>query len=323
MGEPWTTTYRLARQHGVTEWELRKAFDHPYRGMVRPGGIDPGDPDVRIGDALSIMTTDDVITGWAAARGHGVAHADGRDHRFRTQPVSIISTGGGQHRPQPGLAESRRTIHEHEICRIGEVRTATLVRAAYDMALDAPDLASAVAAIDMCVSTCVRQGRTTITNIAALMAQHVKTRGIVQARRALVLASTRSASPWESRTRCVAEVRGGLRGLQVNVPIFDRAGRLAGVADLLDHAAGFVIESDGAGHRTEARHAKDNIREEGLEVLGLFVVRVSAMDHRDERELASRLQRGRLHAAMRRVKPLWTTDQPAWWSGWEPGRRWD
>ncbi|MEJ7635908.1 hypothetical protein [Aeromicrobium sp.] len=324
MSEPWTTTYRQARMAGATEWELRTGlWEHPYWGQVRSGGVDPDDPDVRIGDAIALMSRSDLLTGWAAARGHGVAHADGRDRFYRPVPVAVISAGRGQHRRQDGLQPTRRSVHEHEVTVIESVGAATLTRAAYDMALDAPSLCEALVAVEMCVSTVIEQGRTTLGNLAGLIDQHQKTRGIVQTRQALAMASTRSASPWESRTRYVAEVVGGLTGLEVNVPIFDHAGRLAGIADLLDRGVGLVIESDGSGHREEASHAGDNVREEGFEVLNLVVSRVGAIDHRDEAALVIRLQQARLHAMMRRAEPLWTTDKPDWWWRWPPGRRWD
>ena len=324
MGDVRTTTYRQAIAAGVTEWDLRAgAWEHPYRGRVRRSGVDSENPDVRIGDAISLMTPSDLLTGWAAARGHGVRYADGRDRYFQLIPVTMISTAGGQHRPQEGLGPTRRAVHEHEITRIGSIRAATLARAAYDWALDAPTLREAVVAIDMCVSTVIEQGRTTLGNIARLIAQHKKTRGIVQARKALTLASTRSASPWESRTRFVAQVMCGFSALEVNVPIFDRSGALVGIADLLDRASGLVIESDGSGHREDFAHSEDNIREESFEMLNLFVSRVGGMDHRDEAALVQRLQQARLHASMRAVEPLWTTDKPGWWFTWAPGRRWD
>ena len=115
----------------------------------------------------------------------------------------------------------------------------------------------------------------------------------------------------------------GFSGLEVNVPVFDCSGSSVGIADLLDRAAGLVIESDGSGHREEVTHSEDNVREENLEVLNLFVSRVGARDHRDKAALVQRLQQARLHASRRDVEPLWTTQKPEWWFGWEPGRLWD
>lgn len=109
----------------------------------------------------------------------------------------------------------------------------------------------------------------------------------------------------------------------VNVPIFDQQARLVGIADLLHEGVGLVIESDGAGHRDEIPHSKDNVREESLERLGLVVSRVTAVDHKDRKELRIRLGKARLHASMLQSKRRWTLDKPDWWWRWEPGRRWD
>jgi len=90
----------------------------------------------------------------------------------------------------------------------------------------------------------------------------------------------------------------------VNVPIFDRDERLAGVGDLLEPKTGLVVESDGAGHREEVAHVKDNVREEKFEQLGLVVSRVGAIDHRNLPELSRRLAAARLHATLLEGKLL-------------------
>lgn len=324
MDDSTSLRYGRALADGIPEWELRNGlWQHPFWGVVRPTGADELDPAVRIADAVALMGPYDVLTGWAAAFLHGVRMMDGLDRWFRPIPISVISTRAGQHRPQSGLHPTRRAIHTHEITEVEGVAVATLTRAAYDLALDAPNQCEALVAIEVCVSTVIGQARTTRANIGRLAAQHTKTRGIVKARRAIELASNRSASPWETRTRWVAHSSADIKGLEVNVPVFDLDEKLAGIVDLLDRAANFVIESDGAGHREELTHSGDNVREEGVEVLGLFVSRVTAVDHRDLASLVNRLRTTRLHARMRKVPQLWTTEKPDWWWGWQPGRRWD
>lgn len=318
------TRYGRARLAGHTQWELRSgATEHPYWGVVSPGVQDSSEPDARIADAVAVMTGNSVMTGWAAARLQGVVFLDGRDQFFREAPITIASPGTGQHRNQSGLCPTRRSFHRDETLEFGGIQLATIARAAYDMALDAPNLREAIVAIDMCVSTVMGQSRTTLDNIHGLIARHGKTTGIVQARMAASLASSRSASPWESRTRDVARRGAGMDGILVNAPVFDFDGNLAGIADLLDPASGHVIESDGAGHRQELAHADDNIREEHFERLGLFVSRVGAIDHRDECALRSRLSANQCRARMNATVGTWVLDKPDWWWRWPPGRRWD
>lgn len=323
MDDSISKSYGRALADGISEWELRSGlWQHPFWGVVRPAGVDELNPAVRITDAVALMGPGDVLTGWAAAYLHGVRMLDGLDRWFRPFPISVISTGKGQHRPQAGLHPTRRSIHPHEITEVQGVAVATLTRAAYDLALDASNLCDALVAVDMCISTVVKQARTTRANIERLVAQHAKTKGIVKARKAIELSSPRSASPWETRTRWVAH-QADIKGLELNVPIFDLDGKLAGIVDLLDRRSNFVIESDGAGHREEVAHSGDNSREEVVEMLGLFVSRVTAVDHRNRQVLVSRLLSARRHSRMRNVPQLWTTDKPDWWWNWPPGRRWD
>ncbi len=54
---------------------------------------------------------------------------------------------------------------------------------------------------------------------------------------------------WYSTANCLMPL--------VNCAILDRDGRLLGIADLLDEAAGLVVEYDGADHRGAIRHSKD------------------------------------------------------------------
>ena len=308
---------------GATAWELRtEPWDHPHWGVVSRTAHDD-EPMTRIRDVLPIMERGSVLTGWAAAHFQGVMYVNGRDRFYRQQPVLIASPSGGQHRVRAGIQPSRRTIEPWETVVFDGVAVTTIARAAYDLALDAQGLREAIVAIDMCTSTVIKQARSTLSNVRSLIEHHAKTRGIVRARRAVELASTRSASPWESRTRDIAQRRAGIEALKVNVPIFDLQGNLAGIADLLDDASGFVIESDGGGHREELEHADDNVREEGFERLGLFVSRVGSVDHRDERALTDRLTSGRLHARLNQKLRNWTLEKPDWWWRWEPGRRWD
>lgn len=313
-----------AISQGIGRWELAgEQWDHPYRGVVRRGIGDPRNAHDRIDDAIPLLTRGAVLTGWASAHRQGVRMLDGIDRAGRIQPIVIACPEQGQLRRRPGIAPTRRRIHRNEVAVVDGVPMTTLARAAYDMALDAPNVCEAMVALDMCTTTVIRQSRTTLSNIEDLLARHKKTRGINQARRAVALASSRSASPWETRTRYEAEVGAGIDNLMVNVPIFDKQGRLVGVADLLHEGVGLVIESDGAGHRDEIPHSKDNVREESLERLGLVVSRVTAVDHKDRRALRIRLQKARLHASMLQSKQNWTIDKPDWWWRWEPGRRWD
>lgn len=324
MDRPAAYRVSTLRAAGFSRLDMMGApWSRTLHGVRMPDHLDLSEPDVRIAQALALLTPGAVLTGWAGARMHGVRVLDGMNAGGTFQPVVIANPGRGQLRVREGLSPTRRALHEHEITSVTDQPVATLARCAYDLALDAPSLWHAVVGLDMCVSTVMNQATTSLRNIRAVVDSHRKTRGIVTVRRALELASERSASPLESSTRLVAATMAGYTELLENVPIFDPEGHLVGVADLLDPSSGVVIETDGHQHRDLGTHTRDNTREEALERAGLFVARVTALDHRDRPALAARLAAARWHARSAARAHRWTTDKPAWWVDWTPGRRWD
>src|SRR5699024_10512037 len=142
---------------------------------------------------------------------------------------------------------------------------------------------------DMATSTTAQGARTSYDNLASAIARHPKTRGIVQARTALSYATTRCASPLETRTRLVAVLDAGIDDWLVNVPVFDLHENLLGIADLLNVRSALVLESDGGDHRKVPRHNADNAREEGFERHNCTVVRVGAADHSARPDLVRRI----------------------------------
>lgn len=314
---------RDALQLEQTRWSLTKSpWTHPHHGVVAPDHLDPDDPLVRVQHALPILSSGSVLTGWAAARWQGNTMLDGKDPHGNQLPVTLASPEGGQHRHRRGIRATRRSMLPDETLIFDNVPVTTLARAVYDQALDARSVRETVVIIDMGVSRVVSQARTTLDNIHRLVERHHKTRGIVRVRNALSLASDRSASPWETRTRLLATLDADITGLLQNAPVFDVTGDLLGVADLIDPETGLVIESDGSHHREAEQHTDDNRREERFERSNAVVCRVTALDHKDRWETVARL-RAAYRAAARQPDRSWTLSKPDWWWRWEPGRRWD
>ncbi|UYM03719.1 hypothetical protein [Solicola gregarius] len=316
-------TSRL-RDDGVTAWALRgEQYETPFRGLRRPAGISIDQPATRIADALGLMTDGCVLTGWASRWLQGQAYCDGERYG-KDLPVTFLCGPGARLRRQPGTRPRERRWVPGEVVDLDDVVVATIARAAYDDMLDAPNRIEALVAVEMATSTIIEQARTAAGNVRAVFDAHVKTRGRVQARWALAHLSTRSASPWETRTRVLATETLGIETWHVNVPVFDQREKLLGIPDLLDPDSGLVIESDGGDHRDIGVHNADNVREEALENHGSAVVRIgSAQLSRSERpETRQRLRLGfeRAHSMGRQT---WTTEKPAWWRTWPPGRRWD
>lgn len=323
--DPTLTAMRVARalELGFSPGQLRgDQWTGGGHGLVRPAFLSVDPVMSRIAGGVALMSPSNVLGGWASLAVQGNGWFDGSDVDGRERDVLIHCLAGSQLRRRPGIRPSEGLLLADEIVSIGHYDVTTMARAVYDEMRTARGVREATVALDMATSTTTGSPHCSIAAVHRVIASHHKTRGITQARRALVLGSTRSASPWETRTRLVAELDAGIKDLLVNVPVFDRNERLLGVADLLDPESGLVIESDGAHHREAERHADDNAREERFERARLVVCRVTALDHRDRTGLAARLHAARLDAARERERP-WRLQAPRWWHSWPPARRWD
>lgn len=289
-------------------------------GLLRPAGLDAPPHVQRVDDAVGLLLPGTALGGWASLHLQGNHWFDGWGGDG-VRPALVHCAPGTQLRRRSVVEPFRGRIDPEEITRLGSVSLSTIARAAFDEARMARDVRSAVVALDMAVSTTHGLPRTTLAAVRAVETRHVKVRGVVQVRKALLLASQRSASPLESRTRLVAQLDAGAVGLLVNAPVFDLDGALLGVADLVDPGSGLVIETDGSGHRGIEQHTLDNRREEAFEHAGCVVVRVTALDLDDRIALAARIVRGQ-RAARHAVRRRWTLDEPGWWSAWPGAAPW-
>ncbi|GAA3529448.1 hypothetical protein AFL01nite_01220 [Aeromicrobium flavum] len=319
--EPIFATSRTAALSSrATPDELRgPGWEQRAHGLWRPAGMAVAAADGRVADAVALMTDGCVLGGWASLRLQGNEGFDGGGDVPR--PALVHCAAGTQLRRREAVEPCRSRVWDHEVTELAGVPVTTLARATYDEMRLAPSVRAAVVALDTAVSRVRGTARTSLQALQQVIDSHRKTRGIVRAKRALVLGSERSASVLETRTRLVAELDADLTGLLVNAPVFDRAGTLLGVADLLDRQTGLVVETDGTQHREATQHTDDNVREERFERAGLVVVRVTALDHRDVPGLVRRLRLGQRDARMSRRRD-WTLEQPAWFASWAPGKRW-
>jgi hypothetical protein len=312
----------FARASGVSAKGARgPAFVHPHHGVLRHAGSATDPLLLKISDAVALLGPQHVLGGWASLRVQGNTWFDDRVSEGERRDVGLHCLPGSQLRRRPGISPLRGLLHPEEIVSLEHYDVTTMARAAYDEMRLARDLRESVVVLDMATSTTHRLPHATLAAVERVVSMHVKTRGMAQARRALGLGSTRSASPWETRTRLVAELDAGITGLRVNPPVFDELGNLLGVVDLLDEATGLVIESDGGQHREVERHTDDNRREEELERGRLTVCRFTSLDHADRLAMAARMVRARRDAARERDR-RWTLDQPDWWREWPPAARW-
>lgn len=307
---------------GVPYAALRRAdLDRPFAGVRRPHVPEP-DVLTRIRDAAALLGAGGALGGWASAYWQGVRTLDGIATWGGALEVLLHPGPRHQLRRRVGIDPTRVRLLPDQLTVVAGQLVTTLARALYDEMRLAPNLGEAVAVVDAGVSRVTPDARTTLDAVERLLEGEHKTRGIIQAKAALRMASERAGSRGESRVRVFAEA-GGLGPLLVNAPLFDHRGRLVAVVDLLDEESGLVLEYDGAGHRERSRHDADNDREEMVEDLNLVVVRAGAAALRAPVALERRIVAGRRRGLARdRRLDRWTTQPPPWWTGSVHAERW-
>jgi hypothetical protein len=250
----------------------------------------------------------------------GVARIDGLDRVGRLLDVLLHTCE--QHRliNRSGIRPTRTVLLPDEWEEYDGHRLTTIARAAYDEMCRAPTLTEAVVILDLAVSRVNGGARTTIDAVRYVVTRHKKTRGIRRARAAVELASDRSASQFETRTRLL--VIPALPGTDfvINRPVFDRQGKLLGIPDLLDTRSGLVVESDGAQHGSIDGRTGDHQRDDLFEGHGLTVARVTPQHHGNPTALLARLRLDHRRAQHR--QPRWTLEEPEWWRTSRLALRW-
>lgn len=291
----------LQHKYGITDHELRgPLWRRSMYGRYCFGVDDAKSPTRRIRDAISVLPTDGVIGGWAAAYLHGVTQLDGRSWAGELEPV-LIALPYHRRIRRAGIETVRAPLSPGDVTVTKLVRVTAPVRTCFDL-IRRGSLEDAVVAVD----AMLRRGVVSMDELRRYVADRPGWKGVPQARAALDLADAGSASGPESRLRVLWVVEAGLPRPEVNCEVYDPVYRFIGIPDLLDTEVGLVGEYDGAQHRELRHHTADNVREERLEALGLVVVRATSIDLKADRsKLVSRLR-----SAYQRA------------SGWSRPRRW-
>lgn len=280
------------------------------RGLYVPTYVDPDLPEQRVVEAAALLRGAGAVTGWGALRMQGGRFFDGQRRDRALLPVDLVTRPHDSRRPRPGVRWSQDRLDESETRTRHGVPVTIAERAAFDAARSADDVRAATVALDMAFAAELTGPR----RVAQYLATHPGWDGCPQVRAALDLSSDRSRSPMETDVRIVWELDAGLPRPLVNVEVFSRAGKLLGVADLLDPVSGLVIEFDGADHAGARRRSADAGREGRLRAHLLEVERVTGYDLHQVPALVSRL-----HGARRRARWLpdgdrpWTVTPPPGW----------
>ncbi len=213
--DPSRTAMRasVAIARGATRGELRgPQWVQVGHGLVKPAGLVEDATWARISAATGLMTDGCSLGGWASLRAQGNHWFDGRVG-MSDRPALIHCRPGARIRRRDGVQTFRGLLFPDEVIHLDDLEVTTMARAAFDEMRMASNVRDAVVALDMATSTTAQVPHTTLARVEQVILSHHKVRGLVQARHALLLGSSRSASPLESRTRLLAELDVGITHL--------------------------------------------------------------------------------------------------------------
>ncbi len=282
------------------------------KGFYVPSAVSLDLVEQRILEESMRLPAGGAVTGWAACRLHRAAFFDGLEPDGRTsQTVPLVVHPSSKLRPLTNSTVSREPLHREERTARDGIACTTAVRAVFDEMRRVRDRREAVVALDMAAAAEL----VSLQEMREYAAQRTRWRRSTRVAWALPLASERSLSPGESRLRLVWMLDAGLSAPLVNRHVWDRDGRLLGVADLFDPEAGVFGEYDGAVHRRAGRHTSDVRREDRVRRAGLEYVKVTGIDLREPAMVADRILTTRQRGLSGARSKGWTlTPPPGWWS---------
>lgn len=301
--EGLVTPVGVGTQGGPTPARARgRLWERTSAGLYVPAGIDRSSVEQRIVEQAARLPGTGAVTGWAALRMAGAAFLDGLAPDGRTRlPVPLAVPHSFRLAPTPALTLLRASYDAHDVDELHGIRVMRPVRALFDEVRRVGELREAVVAMDMALVAAL----VSFAQIDELIESQPQRRGMGLFRAARRLATSRSASPMETRMRLVWVLDAGLPEPRCNWPVADEDGRYLGRPDLLCDGLGVFGEFDGRHHRLRERHRQDVGRSETFLGVGLegFVV-VGADLH--DRSLVVR----RMRAAVARAE---ASSRPRTW----------
>lgn len=295
---------------GPTPQQSRgRAWRQTSQGFHVPAHVE-WDAAQRTVEAAAVLRPGEGVTGWAGLAWLGGRWFDGTTDGRSPAPVPLAVA---RHvLPGPDFWPSQEFIRTGDVSEVDGLPLTHAARSVCFEMRHAPDLMSAVVALDMAAYS-------DLVSIAEAWA-HNQTlwtwTGVPQSRKAIAHAEENSWSPQETVMRLVWRRWDPTRPLLCNTPVFDRSGRHLATPDLLDPEAGLVGEYDGALHLLGTQRARDVRREAVLRGAGLEYVTMLAADQVDHHQaflarLAAGYDRATFAAEADRA---WTVVPPRWWT---------
>jgi restriction endonuclease-like protein len=191
-----------------------------------------------------------------------------------------------------GIIVHSDTLDDDETCVRDGIRLTTPARTASDLGRR-KGLISAVIRLD----ALMRATDLKAADVELLADRHRGARGVVQLRRALLMADGGAESPYETKTRLVL-VGGGLPRPQTQIEVLNVWGAVVARIDMGWEEWKVGVEFDGAQHWTDsAQRTRDIDRLAELEARGWTIVRVSADMVRHRPDVVVARARNALRAA--------------------------
>lgn len=286
-------------------------------GRYVPSSVDGTGVHQRVLEQGSRVRSWGAVTAWASLRWQGASFFEGMDHATgELLPVPLVIGSGGL-RPDPRVSISFEQLAPDERHAVDGLSATVVPRALFDEVRRHGRLRQAIVDIEMTIAA----GLLTLDDFRNYVWGRNGWTGVALVREAMGLAGLGCRTPQEVRMVLTWMWDAQLPRPLANVPVFDLAGNLIAIPDLLDVDAGCVGEYQGAHHKDGSRHRADVARQQALRDHGLEHFEVVGGDLGD-RALVVR----RMHAARGRSLFLppgerrWTLQQPPWWSAWAAER---
>lgn len=299
----------LTGRTGPTRGQARNGdrWRRTSHGFYVPAWVDAGNVEQRILEASVVLPSSQAITGWAALRWLGAPWFSGSDGGGGQLPVDLlISTLDVK--TQPGFLVCGEGTHPDQMMVVDGVRATGPAWSVAFMMRRAPDLHSAVAALDMAAYSDL----VTIAEVEEVISHQSSWTGVPQAREAVALADENAWSPPEVRMRLgwAARVEGARP--RANLPLFDLRGQHIGTPDLIDVESGVAGDYDGVVHLGRDQRRTDRDRDELFARHGIEMVRWMSGDRPGD--FLARLHRAYERAGRRTGPRSWVARPPAWWT---------